>query len=82
MARRGDDVVQPIVAGQLAVGRLIVPDAQAIVAGGDEGVGTSRSSSSPAICSRTNWSYGLSSIEGTDDVIAVTPDFGLGLSRS
>ena len=35
-------------------------------------------SRSPAICSRMNWSYGLSRVERVDDVIAIPPGVGIG----
>ena len=39
LARRGDDVVEPVIAGLLPVGGLVVPDAETVVARGDEVVG-------------------------------------------
>ncbi len=53
---RGDDVVQSIESGLLPIARLVVPNAKAIIAGGDQAVVVGVESSSPASCSRTNWS--------------------------
>ena len=39
LRRRRDDVVEFVVAGLQRVGRLVVPQAEAVVAGGDDAVG-------------------------------------------
>ena len=41
-------------------------------------VGVAAGSRSPAICSRTNWSYGLSRVERVDDVVAIPPGVRVG----
>ena len=42
LAGGGDDVVEPVVPGQRAIGGLVVPEAQPIEAGGDECLGRAR----------------------------------------
>src|SRR5262249_20320858 len=38
LAGGGDDVIQPVIACLFAIGRLVVPDAKAVVGGGDDAV--------------------------------------------
>ncbi len=39
LAGRGNDAVEPLVVGQQSVGRLIVPDSQAVESGRDQRLG-------------------------------------------
>ena len=57
-----DDVVEPVVAGLLAVGRLVVPDAQAVEAGGDERVGVAVGQLVAGELLADERSYGLSAL--------------------
>ena len=79
LAGGGDDVVQAVVARLEAIGRLVVPDAQAVITGGDERVvASARIISSPASCSRQEPIVRLVLVEARDDVIAIAPGVRLG----
>ena len=77
LAGRRYDVVEAVVAGQLAVGGFVVPDAEAVEAGGNQGVGVGRGKFVTGELLAEEAVVGLVAVEGADDVVAEAPGVGL-----
>ena len=77
LADGGDDVVQFVEAGLGFVGGFIVPGAQAIEAGGDDGIGRGMLEFVAGDLLADELVEGFVGVEGLDDVIAVAPGVGL-----
>src|SRR5262249_23468713 len=73
LAGRRHDVVQSLITGLLGVGRLVVPDAQAIVAGCNQGVGPVAGQLVASQLLADKLVIGLVLVERADDIIAVAP---------
>ena len=73
LAGRRDDVVQLVVAGLLRVGRLVVPQAEAIEAGGDDRLGRDVRQLVAGKLLADELVVRLVVVERADDVVAVPP---------
>ena len=73
LAGRGHDVIEAVVAGQLAVSGLVVPNAEPIEAGGDDGVGVGRGEFIAGELLAEEAVVRFVGVEGADDVVAEAP---------
>ena len=73
----GNEIVEPVIAPLKPVGRLVVPEAEAVVAGGDEIVGGGIGDLIAGELLKREPIKRRVGVEGPDDVVAVAPGMGL-----
>ena len=79
LRRRRQDVVQPVEERQLAIGRLIVPQAEPVISGRDDPVGSDLIEFIAGQLLTNELVVRLVVVERADDVVAITPDERLGI---
>ncbi len=78
LAGRGNDAVQAVIAGQLGVGGLVVPEPQPVKAGGDQRFGRARVDLVAGDLLAEKLIIRLVFVEGPDYVVAIAPGMWLG----
>ena len=78
LAGGGDDIVQVFIELLHRVHRFVLPEAQAVEAGGDDVFGSGRFQLVARQLLQDEAVVGLVLAEGADDIVAVAPDQGLG----
>ena len=74
-----DDVVQAVVIGQQRIGRLVVPQAEAVIAGGDDAIGRHLVQLVAGQLLADELVVRLVGVERANDVVAIPPDERLGI---
>ena len=77
LAGRGDEIVEPVVTRLEPVGRLVVPEAEAVVAGGDKIVGGRIGDLVAGKLLEREPIKRRVGVEGPDDIVAVAPSMRL-----
>ena len=79
LARGGDQIIKLIVEREFPVGRIVVPNPQTVITGGDQTLGTAVGQFVAGQLFPNEPVVGFVGVEGADDVVAVPPSMGLGL---
>src|SRR5262249_53458786 len=79
LADHGDDVIQAVVAGLFGIDRLVIPDAEAIKARGNQGIVIARIKLITRQLFAQEAIERLVVVESANDIIAVAPDVWLGI---
>ena len=79
LARGGDQIIKLIVEREFPVGRIVVPNPQTVITGGDQTLGAAVGQFVAGQLFPNEPVVGFVGVEGADDVVAVPPGVGLGL---
>ena len=74
LARGTQDVIEILVPGEFAVGRFIIPDAEAIKAGGGDALPIAIRQQIPGQLLLDEPVVRLVPVKGADDIVAIFPD--------